>query len=158
MRRVWCTRRESRLTDSKTEPSSLSRHPSSERTNTNCRLNLQTEKDVKEPNLAPARGVICAQGVRRETCSKRINTKFASSRSCTDKYIQNYVKIPILESILEKTVGYVLSESKHLRKKSVSIIILDALSLKVTATNLLELSVSLMLIQENERKKITYCS
>ncbi len=147
MRRVWCTRRESRLTDSKTEPSSPSRHPASERTNTKCRLNLQTEKDVKEPNLAPARGVICA-----------FVPKFASSRSCTDKHIQNYVKIPILESILEKTVGYVLSESKHLRKKSVSIIILDALSLKVTATNLLELSVSLMLIQENERKKITYCS
>ncbi len=33
------------------------------------------------------------------------------------------------------------------------IIILDALSLKVTAPYLLELSVSLMLIQENERKK-----
>ncbi len=31
------------------------------------------------------------------------------------------------------------------------IIIMDALSLKVTAPNLLELSVSLMLIQENEK-------
>ncbi len=50
--------------------------------------------------------------------SKRLNTEFASSFSCTDKYIQNYVKIPILESILKNTVGYVLSESKQLRKKS----------------------------------------
>ncbi len=32
------------------------------------------------------------------------------------------------------------------------IIIMDALSLKVTAPNLLELSVSLMLIQENEKE------
>ncbi len=33
------------------------------------------------------------------------------------------------------------------------IIIMDALSLKVTAPNLLEMSVSLMLIQENEKEK-----
>ncbi len=39
------------------------------------------------------------------------------------------------------------------------IIIMDVLSLKVTAPNLLELSVSLMLIQENEIKIIfTHCS
>ncbi len=37
---------------------------------------------------------------------------------CTDKYMQNYVKIPILESILDKTVGNVLHESKQLRNKS----------------------------------------
>ncbi len=137
----------------KTEPSSPSRHPASERTNTNRSLNMQTEKDVKEPNSAPVRGVLCAQGV-----SKCINTEFAFSCSCTDKYIHNYVKIPILESILEKTVNYVLSESKQLRNNSMCIIILNALSLKVTMLNLLELSVSLMLIQENERKKIIHYS
>ncbi len=38
------------------------------------------------------------------------------------------------------------------------IIILDVLSVKVIVPNLLQLSVSLMLIQENERKKITHCS
>ncbi len=59
------------------------------------------------------RAVFCAQ--RR--VSKRLNTEFDSSCSCTDKYIQNYVKIPVLESILEKPVGYVLSEIKPLRKK-----------------------------------------
>ncbi len=116
---------------------------------------MQTEKDVKEPNSAPARGVLCAQGARRETRLKALEHRI--SCSCTDKYIQNYVKIPVLESILEKTVGYVLSESKQLRNR-MCIIIMDALSLKVTAPNLLELSVSLMLIQENERKKITHCS
>ncbi len=50
--------------------------------------------------------------------SKPLNTEYASSCSCTEKYIQNYVKIPVLESILKKTVGYVLSESQQLRKKS----------------------------------------
>ncbi len=84
----------------KTEPSSPSRHPASERTNTNRSLNMQTEKDVKEPNSAPVRGVLCAQGI-----SKCINTEFAFSCSCTDKYIHNYVKIPILKSILEKKLS-----------------------------------------------------
>ncbi len=93
--------------ESKTEPSSSSRPPAPERTNTNHSLNIQTEKDVKEPNSAPPRGVLCTQGACRETC---LNTEFDSSCSCTDKYIQNYVKIPILESFLEKkTVGYVSS-------------------------------------------------
>ncbi len=72
--RVQCTRRELCLTDSKTERSSPSHHPASERTNSNRSLNKQTEKDVKEPNSAPTRGVLCAQGARRETVSKRINT------------------------------------------------------------------------------------
>ncbi len=40
------TRREPRLTDSKTEPSSPSPPPASERTNTNCSLNMQTEKKM----------------------------------------------------------------------------------------------------------------
>ncbi len=51
VRRVWCTRREPRLTDRNTELS----FASSERTNTIPSLNMQTEKDVKEPNSAPAR-------------------------------------------------------------------------------------------------------
>ncbi len=106
--------------DSNTEPSSLF---------------MQTEQDVKEPDSALVRGVLCAQGPRRERrVSKRLNAKFASSCSCTDKYIQNYVKKSW--SILEKTVGYVLSESKQLINR-MCIIILDALSLKVTAPNLL---------------------
>ncbi len=70
--------------------------------------------------------------------SNRLNPELSSSCSCTEKYIQNYVKIPVLESILKKTVGYVLSESNQLRKKSdVRHYILDALSLKVTAPDLL---------------------
>ncbi len=56
----------------------------------------------------------------------------------------------------KKTVGYVLSESNQLRQKLDYIIILDALSLKVTTSNLLEPSVSLMLTHENERKN--HCS
>ncbi len=105
-RHVRCTRRETRLTDSKTEPSSTSHPPAPERTNTNHSLNSQKEKDVKEPNSAPARGVLCAQGTRRDSVSKPLNTEYASSCSCTEKYIQNYVKIPVLESILKKTVGF----------------------------------------------------
>ncbi len=85
---------------------------------------MQTEKDVKEINSAPVHSVLCAQGAPRENVwyylnnPTRINTEFASSCSCTNKYIQNDVQIPILESILEKTVGYVLSENKQLRNKS----------------------------------------
>ncbi len=51
---------------SNTEPSSPSGPPAPERTNTNRSLNMQTEKGVKEPNSAPARGVLCAQGARRD--------------------------------------------------------------------------------------------
>ncbi len=70
--------------------------------------------------------------------SNRLNPELTSSCSCTEKYIQNYVKIPVLKSILKKTVGYVLSKSNQLRKKSdVRHYILDALSLKVTAPDLL---------------------
>ncbi len=58
---------ELRITDSNTEPSSPSRPPAPERTNTNHSLNMQTEKDVKEPNSAPAHGVLYVQGARRET-------------------------------------------------------------------------------------------
>ncbi len=49
-RRVRCARREPRLTDSNTEPSSPSHPHASERTNSNRSLNMKTEKDVKEPN------------------------------------------------------------------------------------------------------------
>ncbi len=87
--------------------------------------------------------------------SKRINAEFVSSCSCTNKYIQSYVKILVLESILKNTVCYVLYSFV---KNWMCIIILDALSLKVTTSNLQELSMSLMLIQENERKKIAHCS
>ncbi len=63
--------------------------------------------------------VFCAHRADIERrVSISLNTEFASSCSCTDKYMQNYVKIYILESILDKTVGNVLSESKQLRNKS----------------------------------------
>ncbi len=48
----------------------------------------------------------------------------------------NTHKIPVLESMLEKTVGYVLSEIIW-KRNQICIIILDTLSLKVTASNLL---------------------
>jgi len=51
---VFSVHGESHLTDSKTELSSSSPPPVPERTNTNCSLNMQTEKDVKEPISAPA--------------------------------------------------------------------------------------------------------
>ncbi len=63
-RRVQCTRREPCLTDSKTERSSPSHHPASERTNSNRSLNKQTEKDVKDAHRARA----------ERRVSKRINT------------------------------------------------------------------------------------
>ncbi len=85
-RTVFGAHAESRLTDSKTEPSCPSRPPAPERTNTNRSLNMQTEKDVKEPNSAPARGVLWERRI-----SNRWNTEFAYSCSCTDKYIQHYV-------------------------------------------------------------------
>ncbi len=95
----------SRLTDSKTEPISPSRHPASERTNTNHRLNMQTEKYVKESNSAPARG----------EASQSASTPNSLLLALVPT---NTYKIPILESILEKTLGYVLRESNQLRKKS----------------------------------------
>ncbi len=62
--------------------------------------------------------VFCAHKVHAEgRVSNRLNTELASSCSCTDKYIQIYVKIPVLESILGNTVSYVLSESKQFCKK-----------------------------------------
>ncbi len=112
------------------------------RTATPNRALLQTQKHVKEHNSAPVRVVLCA---RRETCLKSLLNLPLLALVPTNTY-QNDVKKPVLESILEKTVGHVLSESNLLREK------LDALSLKVTAPNLLELSASLMLIRENERK------
>ncbi len=86
--------------------------------------------------------------------SKRLNTEFASSCSCTDyKYIQNYVKTRLAECP-RKTVGYVLSESKQFERNRMCIFIVDALSLKVTAPDLSAIG-TLMLIQENERKSLT---
>ncbi len=86
--------------DSKTEPSSPSRPPAPERSNTNRSLNMQTEKDVWEPNSAPAR-VFCRHRARRET-----RLKAHQHQICLflllNQHIQNYVKIPFLESILGK--------------------------------------------------------
>ncbi len=58
--------------DSNTKPSSPSPPPAPERTNTNHSLNMQTEQDVKEPNSAPARGVLCTQSARSETRLKAL--------------------------------------------------------------------------------------
>ncbi len=78
---------------------------------------MQTEKDVKEP-IQHQRAVFCAhrQGACRETCLKSLERRICIFLLLY-QHIQNYVKIPVLESILEKTVGYVLSESNQLRKK-----------------------------------------
>ncbi len=120
-----------RLTDSKTEPSSPSRPPAPEQTNTNGSLNMQTKKDVKEPNSA--------HRARAETCvSKCFDTEFTSSCSC--RHIQNYVKILVLESILKKNCWLCLNweyEVINWDKNWMCIIIVDGFSLKVSAPNYL---------------------
>ncbi len=83
-RHVRCTRREARLTYSKTEPSSPSPPPAPEQTNKNRSLNMQTKKDVKEPNSA--RCSVCTERTQRDI-SNRLNTKFDFYCSCTDKIV-----------------------------------------------------------------------
>ncbi len=85
VRSFWCTRREPRLTDSNPEPSSPLPSPASERTNTNCSLNMQTEKDVKEPNSANMCGVLWHRARAEGRVSKSLNTEFDSST----KWCQN---------------------------------------------------------------------
>ncbi len=98
---------------------------------------MQTEKYVKESNSAPARG----------EASQSASTPNSLLLALVPT---NTYKIPVLESILEKTLGYVLRESSWERNR-MCIIILEALSLKVTAPNLLELLVFfLMKIKENQ--------
>ncbi len=97
--------------------------------------------------------VFCALRARAKRCvSKCSNTEFDSS------YWQIHSKYPSWRVSSKKLS--VMSEVKvnSLARNCMCIIILDALSLKVTASNLLKLSESLMLIQENERKKITHRS
>ncbi len=84
---VPCTRREPRLTDSNTEPSSPLPPPAPERTNTNRSLNIQTEKMWKSP-IQHQRAVFCAHrthawGTRLKAILCLI-TKFASSCYFTD--------------------------------------------------------------------------
>ncbi len=74
--------------------------------------NMQTEKDVKEPNSAPAHSVLCAQGTCRETCLKS-----REHRICLFLLLYRQIQNDVLESILKKTVSYVLSESNQLRQK-----------------------------------------
>ncbi len=57
------------------------------------------------------RGVLCAQGARKEMHLKVLEHRIWLV------LLTNTFKIPVLESILEKTVGYVLSESKEFSKK-----------------------------------------
>ncbi len=104
---VLCTRREPRLTDSNTEPSSPLPPPAPERTNTNRSLNIQTEKDAKEPNSAPVRGVLCAQDARMRDASQ--SSPVLHHRIC--------LFLLLYRHILKQTVGYVLSQSNQLRKK-----------------------------------------
>ncbi len=60
---------------------------------------------MKEPNSVLTHGV---HGHMHEgRVSKRLNTEFASSCSYTNKYIQKHVKIPVLESILEKKLSVI---------------------------------------------------
>ncbi len=97
-RSVRCTHRESCLTDRKTEPSSPLRPPIPERTNTNRSLNMQTEKDVKEPTSAPTRSVLCAQGPRRETRLKALEHQIWHFLLLYWQIHTNYVKKLILVS------------------------------------------------------------
>ncbi len=69
----------------------------------------------------------------------------------------NVCQNPRLAEYPQKTGAYVLSESKQFERNQMCFIILDALSLKVTTPDLSAVG-TLMLIQENERKKITHCS
>ncbi len=63
---------------------------------------MQTEKDVKEPNSAPARGVLCAQGARRDASQSAWTPNLPLALVPTNTLFQNDVKIPVLESILKK--------------------------------------------------------
>ncbi len=47
---------------------------------------MQTEKDVKEPNSAPVRSVLCAQGVRRETRLKALEHRICLFYKIMSKY------------------------------------------------------------------------
>ncbi len=84
---------------------------------------------MKELHLVPV------QHAHWEPCLTAPNTElsFASSCDLTDKYIQNYVAITVLVSIIEKLL--VMSE-QNVNRKQMCIIILDALSLNVTMPNL----------------------
>ncbi len=62
---------------------------------------MQTKKDVREPNSAPAQSVLCAQGGRREMRLKVLRHRIRLFL-LLHKHIHNYVKILVLESILEK--------------------------------------------------------
>ncbi len=77
---------------------------------------MQTEQDVKEPDSALVHGVLCAQGPRRETRLKAFEHQICLFLLLY-RQIQTKLCQKILESILEKTVGYVLSESKQLINK-----------------------------------------
>ncbi len=63
---------------------------------------MQTEKDVKEPNSASARGVLCAQGARRDASQSAWTPNLPLALVPTNTLFQNDVKIPVLESILKK--------------------------------------------------------
>ncbi len=82
-RTVFSAHAESRVSQTATpNRASPSPPPAPERTSTNRSLNMQTEKDVKEPNSASKRGVLCAQGARmRDASQSAWNTEFASSFS-----------------------------------------------------------------------------
>ncbi len=65
------------------------------------------------------------------------------------KYIQNYVKIHVFGEYPRKTVSYVLSERKQLRKKSDMYYYVGSIALPLNL---------LADIQENKREKISHCS
>ncbi len=84
---------------------------------------MQTEKDVKEPNSAPARGVLWAQGACRETKLKALKHRICLFLLLYRQIHTKINKYKIMSKYSswrvssKKPVGYVLSESKHLRKK-----------------------------------------
>ncbi len=82
--------REPRLTDSKTEPSTPLPPPAPERTNKNRSLRKKCERVQFSTRTRPAERDV-----------------FQRAWTPNMPLLQNYVKIPVLESILERTVGYV---------------------------------------------------
>ncbi len=133
--------RELCLTDSKTEPSSTSRPPAPEWTNTNRSLNLQKERDVKESNSAPTCGVLCAHRAHAEKCvSKRLNLTLlalvpTNTYKIMSKYLGEYPR-KNCRLCLEKEIGCASLYSTHCLLKWPHLIYYL-------------LSVSLMSIQDN---------
>ncbi len=76
----------------------------------------KTLRTVDGPLLRMQRAASHRQQDRTKLCLKSFEHRICLFLLLY-RHIQDYVKIPVLESILEKPVGYVLSQSNQLRKK-----------------------------------------